>query len=102
MRPTGMTDLSLIVGRTALVLDVLDDEPISVRRLAAEVGIPVTTAQRLLKALEANGRAEQTPKGWTAPSVDTLFAPLRPEDKDSGGCTGGRYGSLIGGTAWAA
>lgn len=77
-----MSGLERITGRVAVILDVLDDRPISVRRLAEETGIPRSTAQRLLEALRKNGRAELTPRGWVAPSVETLFTP--PEHKDFG------------------
>ena len=70
-------DLTRIAGRVAAILVVLErGEPISVRRLAAEVGIPPTTAHRFLVALAANGRAELTPNGWSWPSPEISFLRL--------------------------
>ena len=96
-----MSDLSRIVGRAAVLLDALDDRPVSVRALAAETGIPRSTTQRLLDALQANGRAELTPRGWTSPSVEVLFAPTAVS-KDSKGWPVGRDAFPDRGERWAA
>ena len=96
-----MSDLSRIVGRVAVLLDALNDRPTSVRALAAETGIPRSTTQRLLDALQANCRAELTPRGWTSPSVEVLFAPTTVS-KDSLGWPVGRDAFPNRGERWAA
>jgi DNA-binding IclR family transcriptional regulator len=81
------TDLARIAGRLAAILDALTDEPVSVRKLAKEVGIPRSTTFDYLVALESNGRAERTPRGWTQPSAEFLFdgRPADPDDSEDGG-----------------
>ena len=96
-----MTDLARIAGRVAVLLDALDDHPGSVRALAAETGIPRSTTQRLLDALQANGRAELTPRGWISPSVEVLFAPTAVS-KDSQAWPVGRDAFPSRGERWAA
>ena len=96
-----MSDLSRIVGRVAVLLDALNDRPTSVRALAAETGIPRSTTQRLLDALQANGRAELTPRGWTSPSVEVLFAPTAVS-QDFEGCPVERDAFVKRGVRWAA
>jgi DNA-binding IclR family transcriptional regulator len=81
--------LTRIAGRIAAILDVLNDEPISVRALAREVGIPPTTAHDYLAALSANGRAQLTPDGWTRPSAEILFGDrsVHPNESENRGVT---------------
>ena len=80
LEAVAVSDLARITGRVAAILDVLDDRPISVRALAAEVSVPKSTAQRMLVALAANGRAERTARGWIAPSPGALFASSGKDD----------------------
>ena len=74
-----MGDLVRIASRVAAILDVLSDQPITVRRLASEARVPRSTAWDYLVALEAAGRAERVGGGWVQPTTDSLFAP---EHKD--------------------
>jgi predicted Rossmann fold nucleotide-binding protein DprA/Smf involved in DNA uptake len=82
-------DLTRIAGRFAAILDALTDQPISGRALAREVGMPRSTTFDYLEALEANGRAERTPRGWTEPSADFLFreCPAHPDGSGNRGVT---------------
>jgi hypothetical protein len=49
------------------ILDALTSEPQSVRVIAEASGVPKSTAQLILTALQDEGRAEKTEDGWVAP-----------------------------------
>jgi DNA-binding IclR family transcriptional regulator len=82
-------DLTRTAGRFAAILDALTDHPISGRALARDIGMPRSTTFDYLEALEANGRAERTPRGWTQPSTEFLFGerPAHPDGSGNRGVT---------------